>query len=52
MRSPRYFVTVFWLLGMMPAAMAQSAPKAQYSPARFAQQLRPMHCGRRVRHAD
>ena len=28
MRSPRYFVTVFWLLGMIPAAMAQSAPKA------------------------
>ena len=27
MRRPRYFVTVFWLVGLMPATMAQSASK-------------------------
>jgi len=45
MRSPRYFVTVFWLLGMMPAAMAQSAPKALPPSALLGPELQPIMPG-------
>jgi thiol-disulfide isomerase/thioredoxin len=44
MRTPRYFATVFCLLGMMPAAMGQSTPKAQYTPTDLLK-LRPMLTG-------
>jgi thiol-disulfide isomerase/thioredoxin len=45
MRSPRCFVTVFCLLGMMPAAMGQSAPTATPPSALLTPRFQPIMPG-------
>ncbi len=45
MRGPRYFVTVLWLLAMMPATMAQSAGKATPPTALLTPELQPIIAG-------